>query len=277
MMLSTKTKYFLEKPSFLDNPHGWIPHIPFAFYLVEVLKPRLIVELGTYSGNAYFAFCQAANHLSPETRCFAVDTWKGDIHVGAYGNEVYERVKAINEAHFSEISTLLKMPFDDALSTFADRSIDLLHIDGTHTYEAVSHDFASWLPKLNSRGVVLLHDTRVEREGFGVKRFFDEIKSRYPNVEFPFGEGLAVICTGDDPPQAIIELISVVARDNFLLKIFEVLGNNILLTRERDLFREEVLKMRKLTVELNLQIREKSGEVKKLQKKLQQVRGSRSG
>lgn len=266
-MLATKTNYFLEKPMFLDNPHGWIPHIPFAFYLGEVLKPRLIVELGTYSGNAYFAFCQAAKHISLETRCFAVDTWQGDIHVGSYGNEVYQRVKTINEKHFSGFSTLLKMTFDDALNTFEDGSIDLLHIDGTHTYEAVRHDFVSWLPKMSDQGIVLLHDTLVEREGFGVKQFFGEIQSRYPNLEFPFGEGLAMICTGNDPPAVITELIRNFEKNKLLVKIFEALGNNILLARERDLFRDEVLKMRKKTAELNRQLLGKAEEIKKIKRR----------
>ena len=70
-------------------PSAWIEHVPFAFWLVDVLRPRTIVELGTSTGVSYSAFCQAVKFLQLPTSCIAVDTWKGDEHVGLYSEDVY--------------------------------------------------------------------------------------------------------------------------------------------------------------------------------------------
>lgn len=263
-MLTTPDNYYLRKPVYLDNPHGWIPHIPFAFYLVETMKPATIVELGTYSGNSYFAFCQVVKELRLPTRCFAVDTWQGDMHVGKYGAEVYKRVKKINDKQFSAFSELIAKPFDDALPRFADGSIDLLHIDGTHTYDAVKNDFTNWFPKLKKGGIVLLHDTIVRKTGFGVWKFLQKIKERYLVFEFAFSEGLAVVCKDDYAHRAVIDFIEQANNDPTISRFFETLGFNILLAREKALFRDEVLRMRKKNAMLNSKIMEQQREIKQL-------------
>src|SRR6185437_5798850 len=63
---------------------AWIEHVPFAFWLVHVLRPRTIVELGTHTGVSYSAMCQSVRSLGLATSCFAVDTWRGDEHAGFY-------------------------------------------------------------------------------------------------------------------------------------------------------------------------------------------------
>ncbi|MFN2396212.1 MAG: class I SAM-dependent methyltransferase [Bacteroidales bacterium] len=264
--LFSKSDYLYQKPLFLANPHGWIPHIPLAFFLVETMKPSAIVELGSYSGNSYFAFCQVVKDLWLPTRCYAVDTWKGDIHVGNYTNDVYERVKEINEKEFSGFSHLIQLRFDDALQNFSDETIELLHIDGTHTYDAVKNDFTRWLPKVKQGGVILLHDTMVRKKEFGVWKFLNEIKKQYVVLEFPFSEGLAVVCKDDHSNPDIIEFIKRAKKDPSIIKLFEILGNNILLEREKTLFRNEVLKMREKTAELNKQLLEKKKEIKRLKR-----------
>ena len=267
-MLSTSKNYFFEKPLFLANPHGWIPHIAFAFFLVETMKPSVIVELGTYSGNSYFAFCQSVRDLQLQTKCFAVDTWQGDIHVGSYGDEVFKRVNEINEREFKSFSKLMQVQFDDAIHHFSTGRIDILHIDGTHTYEAVKNDFTNWLPKVSKGGVILLHDTMVRKKDFGVWKFLKEIKKQYLVLEFPFSEGLALVCKDEHAAPEILDFIRLAQRDPSVITLFEILGENILLEREKTLFKEEVLKMRKKTAQLNKQLIEKKKEIKILKRKI---------
>lgn len=185
------------RPEFLETS-GWLEHVPFAFWVIQAHRPRTLVELGSHRGISYFAFCQAVKALGLSTRCYAVDTWEGDSQAGYYQNDIHRSVVDRNERSYSEFSSLLRMTFDDALAEVPDGSVDLLHIDGLHTYEAVSHDFTTWLPKMSERGVVLFHDTNVHTEGFGVQRFFAPLRERYPSFEFVHGNGLGVIAVGSD-------------------------------------------------------------------------------
>jgi hypothetical protein len=190
------------------GPSAWLEHVPFAFWLVEVLRPRTVVELGTHHGVSYFAFCQAVDRLGLDTRCFAVDTWKGDAHAGFYGEEVFAAVSARNAEQYSAFSRLVRSSFAAAAEHFAPASVDLLHIDGLHTLENVREDFATWLPKLSDAAVVLLHDTNVRERGFGVAAFLESIRDDHPCFEFVHGHGLAVVCVGPDARPALNALLA---------------------------------------------------------------------
>jgi hypothetical protein len=185
---------------------AWWGHVPFAHWLTAAVRPRLIVELGTHHGVSYAAFCQAVQRVGLPTRCVAIDTWEGDPHAGTYEEEVFREFDAFNRAHFGAFSTLLRCKFDDALAGFADGSIDLLHIDGFHTYDAVRHDFETWASKLSERAIVLFHDIEVRRDGFGVWRLWDELRECHQNFEFLHGHGLGVLAVGPGVPASIKQL-----------------------------------------------------------------------
>jgi len=193
-------------PHLLGKASAWWTHTPFAFWVISASRPALLVELGTHNGVSYAAFCEAVTRLKSATRCYAVDTWAGDEHAGKFDSQVYHDLRDFHDRHFSAFSELLKSTFDDALPYFADGSIDLLHIDGFHTYEAVRHDFETWLPKLSDRAVVLFHDTNVRGNDFGVFRFFAEQIGKYPSFEFLHGHGLGVLAVGKNAPAAIMDL-----------------------------------------------------------------------
>jgi GT2 family glycosyltransferase len=186
----------LDPENMVDS--AWLEHGPFALFLMEALRPKVFVELGTHNGFSYFCFCESAKQFDIGTRCYAVDTWKGDQFAGYYGEEVFNSVQEMNQK-YSEFSQLFRMTFDDALNHFPDGSIDLLHIDGSHLYEEVKHDFESWRRKLTGCAIVLFHDTNVREQSFGVWRLFEELKADHPTFEFKHGYGLGVLALGEIP------------------------------------------------------------------------------
>lgn len=211
----------------------WIGHIPFAFELINALRPNTVVELGTYNGSSFCAFCQMINHLKVPAKCYGIDTWEGDIHMGKLDHAIYSELSEYCKNNYQHTAILIKREFNDAIDLFEDKSIDLLHIDGTHTYAAVSNDFYTWLPKVSDRGVVLFHDTNVSYENikdaakdFGVKHFFDSIKDQYPHIEFTHCYGLGVLVVGKETPQAVMDMVKQ-SREPEFVEYFAQLGEHI--------------------------------------------------
>lgn len=192
---------FLSESSFL-KPHrltesAWIQHVPFAFWLTEQVKPKLLVELGVHTGMSYFAFCQSVKANNLPTLCYGIDTWKGDEHAGLYSEDIWLDVQNHNAQEYASFSYLLRTTFNDALPYFEDKTIDLLHIDGYHTYEAVREDFEKWLPKMAANGIVVFHDIVVREREFGVYKFWAELKQQYKSFEFLHGHGLGILAVGE--------------------------------------------------------------------------------
>jgi GT2 family glycosyltransferase len=174
---------------------AWSGHYNFAYDLVANTKPNVIVELGTHKGNSLFSFAQAIKDFNLDTQLHAVDTWKGDEQAGFYGEEVYNEFLEIKDRYYKEVNIIPhRMLFDEALNKFEDNSIDILHIDGLHTYEAVKHDFDNWLPKVKKdTGIILFHDVCEKSDDFGVYKLWEELKEKYKTITFEHYHGLGVV------------------------------------------------------------------------------------
>lgn len=228
--MSFVTTSSLWPPRLISELSAWNQHVPFAGWVIEATRPRVFVELGTHAGVSYFAFCESVARHDLGTQCHAVDTWVGDEHAGFYEDDIYLAVQRTNSDYYESFSRLMRTTFDDAAEEFPDGSIDLLHLDGLHTYEAVRHDFETWLPKLSDRAVMLFHDTNERKADFGVHRFLAELRLQYPTFEFTHGHGLGVVCIGKNTPQPIADLVALEedpSRVAEIRTVYEALGRRL--------------------------------------------------
>jgi hypothetical protein len=272
---------------------AWMEHAPFAFWLIDACRPGVLVELGAYTGYSYLAFAQAVKRLGTQTRCFAIDTWKGDEHAGFYGEDVFEKLRDYNDQRYSEFSRLIRSSFDDAVKHFDNGSIDLLHVDGRHFYEDVKHDFETWKPKLSERAVVLFHDTQIYENEFGVFQFWEEVKEQYPHFEFTHGHGLGVLGVGAAQSASLSELFER-AEDSVataeVRDIYSRLGAGLKdhfdlgrlraehealraeFTREREQLKSELLQVARQREQLEADLLQNRAELRQIREELVQQR-----
>ena len=219
------TQVFAASPAHLTDIVSWHAHIPFVRALIDLLTPELVVELGVHKGDSLLAMAQALAELGQPGRVVGIDTWQGDVHAGQYaGDGILADLMQRAVIHGPRV-TLLRCRFEDAVPGFADGSIDLLHIDGLHTYEAVRQDFDTWRPRLSRRGVVMFHDTAVKVGDFGVHRLWDEVSDLGVSFDFPYGNGLGVLALGPDVPVPVLRLLQLLAApDGALLRRFAAAG-----------------------------------------------------
>ena len=174
----------------------WKGHELFGIWIVQKIKPKVTVDLGFDMGLSTFAF---AHRNRGHT--FGVD-W--------IGNANFSRKRAAMESAFQNISAAIRLKYVKNIHLFIgplneiaqkwDCKIDLLHIDGMHSYEEIKEQYEHWKLFLNEDAVILIHDVEGYPEETG--RFFRELS--LPKLKFTHNNGLGIATKS----RAVCEAIS---------------------------------------------------------------------
>jgi predicted O-methyltransferase YrrM len=146
--------------------------------LIAELKPLTILEIGTSRGGSLFILCRLA---AQNASIISVDL------PGAGFGEAYTKQHAKLFEQFAlkgQSLTLVKSDshsqetLERVNSLLGGKTVDLLFIDGDHTYEGVKKDFEMYSPLVTRGGVIALHDIAVHTKftNCGVDRFWSEVR-----------------------------------------------------------------------------------------------------
>lgn len=174
----------------------WQGHMIFGYDLVCNIEPKVIVELGVQSGYSLLSFAQAIKDRNLKTRIIGVDTWEGDKHTHKYDPNTLNKLKEIISKYYPDVNIELRQElFNDARKKLDGISIDILHIDGLHTLEAVKNDFELWSPLLSEDAFILFHDTKEIHDDFGVYLYWNDLikSNKYSYIDFEHSSGLGVL------------------------------------------------------------------------------------
>ena len=189
-------KFYAENPlatlqvSEID-PQGWNSDSPAFAHVLNTVKPRLIIEVGSWKGASAIHMAK----LAPQAEILCIDTWLGSAEMWDYPDlkrhhgfpQVYYTF-ASNVVHFVGRERICPLPLSStAAATLLKRRgvlADVVYIDGAHEYVDVRRDIEEYWPLVRPGGILFgddyghpevyqavqdtLHDVRVMWEKFVV-------------------------------------------------------------------------------------------------------------
>ena len=126
------------------------------------VKVRSIAEIGVYEGS----LSKSLRYNFPEAHLYLVDPWVlYEQYLEEVAGPVCRDVAEMEEAYASvcrmfqgDPQVTIVRKFSSQAAADFDGELDLLYIDGNHSYEFVKEDMLAWMPKVRSGGILSGHD-----------------------------------------------------------------------------------------------------------------------
>jgi predicted O-methyltransferase YrrM len=155
---------------------------------VRRLNPANVLEIGTARGGTLFLWTRLAQ---PDAIVVSIDL-RGGKFGGGYSRwrgHVYRRFRRKHQRlHLLREDSHEPRTFNKTRELFRGRQIDLLFIDGDHTYEGVKKDWEMYSGLVRPGGLIVFHDIAGNYDDTQVKTLWDSIRSGFEHREYIFGQ-----------------------------------------------------------------------------------------
>jgi len=153
--------------------------------ILNKIKPKFIIEIGTCRGGTLFLFSQIA---SENASLISIDLPKGKFGGGysIWKIPLYKSFSLLNQQiHLIRADSHDKTTLENVKIILNNDKADFLFIDGDHTYKGVKKDFEMYSPLIKENGMILFHDIvpHSKESGCEVSKLWNEIKSKYNYLE----------------------------------------------------------------------------------------------
>jgi len=156
---------FAEAWEITNNIPGWLSEVNAAVFwgVIAEVRPKSVVEIGSYLGKSTTLLALGVRHLSRAgATVSAIDPHTGDRqHLEALNVATLPSLELFRQhiegAGVGDVVEEHVATSDEVAQTWT-KTIDLLYIDGWHSYDAVRRDAANFASKLSPNGVVCFDD-----------------------------------------------------------------------------------------------------------------------
>ena len=156
---------------------------PLLYALVAKYRPKRILEFGTAKGYATLCMAWAMHDNKIDGQIYSIDSISQSEPIKTpLKRSNTERVESttikevwneIARPEWIEHIKILTGYSGEVMQNMQINDFDFAFIDGGHFYQAVKHDFLSFLQNASDKFGVLFDDY-LDKEGWGVKKFIDE-------------------------------------------------------------------------------------------------------
>lgn len=190
------TKFGMEDPmkGFEPLPDtqlwGWNGDAPLLPAIVAEVKPKLLIEIGSWMGQSGVHFAKAVKELQLDCSVICVDTWLGSVEhwmdpnlrpklelVNGYPSFYKRFLTNVKNAAVEDVVLPLPMPSLIAANFLKENKImaDVIYVDGSHDQNDVFNDLSAYWKLLNDGGILFGDDWPWDSVREAVQAFAAEV------------------------------------------------------------------------------------------------------